>query len=217
MSGYNVDRIVSEMIYRTKSNIGIVNKYPRNDKYEITLLINSMFSFVVLPYEMYSKFFLKKTKRGNVINLWNKFSQKKKNTFNFSLKDDIDKIKKVVKECINGKRYFNSYPDVAKVVDEWGFLETLNFIRHIRNSISHSGENLFFVVTGEGASFNKEGLPIKSIQFRATLENAENSYTFCIEIFTDKELEQFINLICDFFINLESVLSSNISTSETMT
>ena len=60
------------------------------------------------------------------------------------------KIKDVIENCINTQRYYDNYVGdyyCPKDPNNFNFYQIFNFIKHIRNALSHSGNHCLFFLT----------------------------------------------------------------------
>lgn len=128
MGMYNLEIFVKEFGNRTIHNLNIIKdkkkadlaKNKRYDKveknnYEVTQLLNSLLGLLVIPFERYK-------------NSKDKDLMKMEDTTHYNrIRHFIDKLRK-------SNRLYNDYPPN---IDKYG--EVCNFIRHLKNSLSHSG------------------------------------------------------------------------------
>ena len=123
MSGYNVEHFLNDFADRTLHNLSVLEKdveaYKLN---EVTQLINSLLGLIIIPVEA-----CKSLRRID--------SELKK-----SSKEDYEKICKLLEKCKAEKRFFSDY-ETSSFEDNLGHMNVDNFIRHLRNALSHGGDN----------------------------------------------------------------------------
>ena len=191
MSGYNMEYFISDFAERTKTNLEIINmiaKSPFQDgkAYEVTQLINSFLGLVVLPNEKFKK--------------W----EKKKSP---EMKDVEQKIWDLLKTCEDDNRYFNSFKDKnAKKIME--------FIDHIRNSVSHSGKmGLHFYPVVEGGVGKITHIIFYDSDYgilknRSTEEAHKKAKEFCLKL-TVEEACKLAFYIADLYCLVEKSPGKN--------
>lgn len=167
MSGYDIDRFLSDFTARTKKNLEYICAVKKNNAdnedelYEVTQLINSILGLVVIPSETF-----KNDRICNDMLLMKMACQ------------EYNMIKDIIKICRSESRYFNNYENN---VDN----EVTLFINHIRNSVAHGGHwGLHFY------PLLNETEPITDIIFYDTDYNPNNTNRafseFCIKLSIDE-------------------------------
>ena len=127
MSGYNIEYFIKDFAERTKFNLEYINNHKDIDgPYEITQMINSLLGIIILPVEKYKDSYIRPLKKDQA-----KFDESK------------SAIKNIMDNCKNDNRYRSTY---------WGSDDPLEFLRRLRNAVSHSGNNglHFYPLTESG-------------------------------------------------------------------
>lgn len=182
MAGYNYAGFVSDFSIRTLENIKKIDKMKeeallagcsedilQEEHHEVTQLINSLLGMLVVPYEKY------------------KFNHDSINSTRENELKSISEYGKLVDFIVNlekrGKLY-NSYESDTFVVS--------CFLKHIRNSVCHSGNNgLFF------SPINKKK-KVEKILFYDHDGNEE----FCAEL-SIGQLRQLLQLVAQMYQKVE--------------
>jgi hypothetical protein len=175
MSSYNIEYFLYDFTDRTKKNLEYIEKhYKEDDLYEVTQVINSLLGLIVIPYEA--------SKDLN------------EQTIESIAPSDYSAINSLIELCIKEKRLYSDYKEKTSV---------RNFIKHIRNSVSHGGN--------EGIHFYpiSEGIQISNIIFYDTYVKKNNQselppkkYQFCVNIKID-ELRTLINNISNIYCSFD--------------
>jgi hypothetical protein len=156
MGGFDKNKFVSDLIKRTKINYNLIYslKDEKDDKgnqkvYEVTQLLNSLFSSIVFPFESFNKYvfidqkkerFLPKDKKEKLEYKRKKFKEYCESSEKF--REYKKEIQYLIETCIAEKRYYDNYDEKTYPLnesDELTFQQTFTFIKHIRNALSHSG------------------------------------------------------------------------------
>lgn len=174
MGAYNYENFINDFARRTKKNYEkILYRYEEEEanRYEVTQLINSLFGLLIVPNEKYKYRKNGQGVRENVL----------KNTPAY--KEIID----LIQDVKNDNRYYNSYDDRFEVSD---------FIRHMRNSLAHSGnKGLHFLPLEEREK-------ISSVIFYDNDEEFNGTSEFCVEL-TISEIIILADNIVDMYSNIE--------------
>ncbi len=119
MSGYIFQEFVKDFSGRTRQNMSVIDAIydkhsdnPDEKVYEVTQVINSLFSMIIVPYEKF------------------------KNQINESEYSDVNsykEIKKLIHELECNKFLRSTYTRDSEEVG------VFSFIRHLRNALAHSG------------------------------------------------------------------------------
>lgn len=165
MGLYNYEYFISDFAKRTMENYKLISENP-NSRYEVTQLINSLFGLLIVPNEKY-----KYRKNGQGL----KENMLKKTTEYNSILQTINTLK-------NTQKLYNNYNEAHEVSA---------FIKHLRNSLAHSGnEGIHFLPC-------EEGQEITSIIFYDTdkdmIQNGTNYHEFCVEL----QIEEIEKLAID--------------------
>ena len=197
MGGFLYSKFISDLIRRTDTNLGVINelhetKNSEYEVYEITQLVNSLFSSIVFPYEKYKSLLTQQEKV---------FLSQCSN--NLDIDDESNEIFMILKKNYDNKKYFNNYENqktIPSKYDESQFSFLVNTISHFRNALSHSGnKRLLFV-----SSYNPElqGEEITSIIFMDHYDKDDIKSDFCIEL-TIKDVKIIRNSITGIFQKIE--------------
>lgn len=174
MGTYNYEHFVRDFIYRTRINKNIIqHRYEENPKkkYEVTQLINSLFGLIIVPNEKY------KFKRNEEIT--------KEETLEIISEDEYNNILEFIEEIKDSGKYYNTYEDKYPVSD---------FIKHLRNSLAHSGEHgLHFVPLSEAQE-------ITGVIFYDT--DRYHNHEFCVEL-TISEIIDLSEIISDMYSKVD--------------
>ena len=179
MSGYDARNFSQEFAKRTMANnnyiLNKVNSEENNKLYEVTQLLNSLMGIAVLPYEMNKDALKKITSRA-------KQSKSYKDLQHF-----IDKL-------VKSHQLTSTYKSETE-----NRIYVNQFLRHIRNATSHSGNNAMSILPLLG------GIEIEYILFydrypSLNVDEVEDQdlqeFAMAISI---KELEEMIILISTFY------------------
>lgn len=140
---------IADLIKRTKSNLKEIKSSRKTEtKYDVTQAINSLLGTVIIPKEAYQ-------------------TEAKELRIQRACQDDILGIDAIVQKCIQEKRIFCTYGER---------LNAIEFLRHIRNSVAHGGD--------QGLTFYPVGAATKNIESIIFYdENINNdSEKFCVEL-----------------------------------
>ncbi len=185
MSGYNYRTFISDYGERTIDNQRIIDTLKEQDRkaglteeelnnkhHEVTQLINSLFGLLIVPYEKY------------------KFNPDNPNDVDSMGEEDLKRTKeyyKIAKMVISLEkkgRLFNGYKD--------RFLVS-SFIRHLRNSLAHSGN--------EGLQFMpiEKQKAIKTVLFH---DKDNSGQEFCVELSVG-DVRRLTTLLSNMYKKLE--------------
>lgn len=170
MSGYNIEYFIKDFAERTKFNLEYINNHKDIDgPYEITQMINSLLGIIILPVEKYKDSYIRPLKKDQA-----KFDESK------------SAIKNIMDNCKNDNRYRSTY---------WGSDDPLEFLRRLRNAVSHSGNNglHFYPLTESGEN-------VSSVIFYDI--NDKNDSEFCVHL-TIEELEVITQKASDLYVILD--------------
>ncbi len=163
MSGYNIEYYIKDFAQRTQFNLNYIKlSHAENGPYEVTQLVNSLFGLIVLPVEEY---------KGRPM----KPANGKKDEFESAK----NQIKEIMETCEKDHRYRCTYGDRDK---------PKGFIKHLRNAVSHSGnEGIHFIPLTEA------GENITGIIFydRMKDERTDKHLEFCVDLHIS-ELESIV-------------------------
>jgi hypothetical protein len=185
-----MEYFISDFAERTKTNLEIINEIAASSfrdrkAFEVTQLINSFLGLVVLPNEKFKN--------------W----EKKKSP---EMKSTEDKIWNLLKKCESDHRYFNTFSDKDS-------RKAQSFIKHIRNSVSHSGNmGLHFFPIIEGGDSNITHIIFYDSNYSYLMqrnwndqEKAHyNAKEFCLKL-TIKEAGDLAKYIADLYCLVEKV------------
>ena len=181
MGAYNYEYFIKDFIYRTRKNhMKIWQRYEEDEsqRYEVTQLINSLFGLLIVPNEKY------KYKR-NGQGVTESYLQKT---------EEYEEILEIINELKSKKRHFSSYKDDYEVSD---------FIRHMRNSLAHSGnQGIHFLPC-------QEGQEITSVIFYDNKTEHGVISEFCVEL-TIQEIRDLSQSISDMYSKIEETDEDNI-------
>lgn len=187
---HNVASKLENAKRKLEQNIGSI--YSSGDMegdklYEVTQLINSLMGIAVLPYEMHKEYF-------------QSVDEEKRTEVNLgkSLKDIQESIKKTtpyvnlakhIKFLYENKKWYSTYTsDLKKDGRLCEEKYVFSFLRHIRNSTCHSGDNAMSILP------LSEGRVIEKILFYDRSDTQEFAMSLSVE-----ELEELIDLIAAFY------------------
>ena len=174
MSSYNIEHLLKSFASRTMKNLEFIEKnYSDEGLYEITQLINSLLGLIVLPYE------------ANKNDCKNNDSLLKE-----AAPDAYYSIRDLIVKCNDEKRLYDSYNSTTEVG---------HFIMHIRNAISHSGD--------DGILFSPvlEQEQITDVYFYDRFYDRQQRVLkeFCVKISVG-ELRDLVRNIYDLFCRFEN-------------
>ncbi len=189
MSGYNIEYFLRDFADRTLKNLNYIEKRRRaTDVYEVTQLINSLLGLIVLPVEAYEAY--EKRVSGTSI-------KSRENTLKKTDSEAYYEVQKLLKDCESDDRYYSNYKN-DKYHDKFNVSK---FVKHLRNSISHSGDQgiHFYPLTDSNENL------INGIIFKDCVYEDERrkkiKNLFCIKL-TILELQKLIDYIvrlyCEF-------------------
>ena len=184
MSGYNLNRFIKEFTDRTKENQNIIDHFRDIDKakgtsksvldhkhHEVTQLINSLFGLLIVPYEKF-----KFTSYDSPNSMSETDLQKTSEYFD---------IANMILKLEDDNRLYNEYKDYYLVG---------SFIRHMRNSLAHAGDNgLQFIPIAPEKT-------IESVIFYD--KDKASGDRFCVEL-TVKEIRKLSSLMAKMYTKLE--------------
>ena len=187
---YKVDCFVADFAMRTQNNLQHINDgaYIENEKdikektfFEVTQLINSLLGLAVIPIEIY--------KKKNYIFRDEELERISKSAY--------DKIVHIINKCETNKNLYSDYKYDYKKTNEKKSLRVTRFLRHIRNSIAHGGnEGLHFF----SAEKNSE---ITNIFFYDNMKNKNDEIEeFCVNL-SIGEVRELVFAISELFSCIE--------------
>ena len=180
MGAYNYEHFICDFVYRTKKNhMKILQRYEEDEsqRYEVTQLINSLFGLLIVPNEKYKY----KRNRNGVTERY------------LQTTDEYEEILEIINELKSKNKYYNSYNDYHEVSD---------FIRHMRNSLAHSGnQGIHFLPC-------QEGHKITSVIFYDNDEEHGGRSEFCVEL-TIEEIRELSKSISDMYLRIEETAEDN--------
>lgn len=207
MSCYNKEYFLQDFIKRTKNNLDIIDyavkhknefMFPDLIGYEVTQRINSFFGFIILPFE-----FEASIDYDVYIEDYPKIN------------DSMKEIKEFLLKLKKEKRFYSNYCDFDSTkIEEYGFKEIKEFIRHLRNSLSHSGrQGITFLPIGKAELKKEEEVPITNIIFCDVLNGSkkDKKQVFCLKLRVvnsngdDSEIDKIRKLITQLFESLEDL------------
>lgn len=175
MGAYSYEVFIKEFTERTiKNYYKILERYEEDpsQRYEVTQLINSLFGLLIVPNEKY-----KYRKNGQGVK---EFYLKKAEGY----KD----ITAIICDLKEDGRLYSSYDDNHEVSD---------FIRHMRNSLAHSGnQGLHFLPCAEGQK-------ITSVIFYDSDKEYGGTNEFCAELMI-MEIFNLAKAIANMYSEIES-------------
>lgn len=169
MSGYNIEYFISDFIKRTDVNLQLIKQFKKdsNEKkenvYEVTALINSLFGLIIVPFERYKDVYNSRLEKSN--------------------SSEMEELREFISGLMISDRYYSNYKEKTKVRE---------FIRHIRNSLAHSGNSrlLFYPIAERGE--------IDSVIFYDTGEENGITKEFCVKLTID-EIKELARLISNLY------------------
>lgn len=181
MSGYNYENFIKEFTDRTMENYNIIKDGyigTQVESYEVTQLINSLFGLLIVPNEKYK---YRKNGKGA-----------KENTLKRT--ESYKEIEQFIERKKGEGCLYNDY-------DEQDQHKVSDFIRHMRNSLSHSGNGgLHFLPIQE----NKD---IEGVIFYDNDEEYGGKHQFCLEL-CNEEIFELAKLISEMYSTIESYKDS---------
>ena len=175
MGAYSYEVFIKEFAERTRKNYSkILHRYEEDEsqRYEVTQLINSLFGLLIVPNEKYK---YKKNGQG-------------KKEYYLKRTEAYTAIADMICDVREDKRFYSSYDDKYEVSD---------FIRHMRNSLAHSGnQGLHFLPC-------EEGKEITSVIFYDNNEEVGEIREFCVEL-TVSEISDLAVEIANMYSEIES-------------
>lgn len=198
MGLYNFEMFLNDFSYRTQKNLDTIYKLKNNeDVYEVTQLINSLFGSIILPYERYQEQYFK-----------NLNNERKILEDDLELKQCSRKIGKVLEKCHSEKRFYSTYKYCkfdknSFSTERFTFKDTLNFIKHIRNALSHGGNGCMLFDFKEDVP-GRESKEYSMLNKIILVDKRGDNEFFYLEVNIEDELKELRNIIVDIFIRLES-------------
>lgn len=218
MSGYKSNEFLKEFTSRTKANLDFINRVAvshaknisRDEKerildemldaraYEITQRINSFFGFIILPFEKYN---FKSKKKDGLLAVCSKDKY---------ILGCVEQIKNIILNCSLSGRYYCDYNNMTKPIEEYDFEHTINFIRHLRNSIAHGGnEGIMFCPLAYNTETERD-IGIQDIIFYDVNKHGKDGCNlpdekFCIQINVNNELDELWETIVNLFVKIEEI------------
>ena len=165
------------------------NNIPGNKLYEVTQLINSMMGIAVLPYEMHKEYF----------KLISEVKHPEDNRD--SIREDIrsgpeyDDLLNFIRELYRDKKWKTTYKRDLR--EKNGIREDVivfQFLRHLRNTVCHSGDDAISILPLD------DGQVIREVLFYDTLGENEEIEEFAMRL-TIEEVQKLIRLVADFYKN----------------
>ena len=166
---------------------------PGNKLYEVTQLINSMMGIAVLPYEMHKEYF------DSVIE-----DKKSDDNRGKSTRDIQDEVKYGIEynnlfvfimDLHRKKKWVTTYNcDLSR---DGGIKEDVivfRFLRHLRNTVCHSGDDALSILPLD------DGQVIEEVLFYDTLGQNENKEEFAMRL-PIEDVEKLVELVADFYKN----------------
>lgn len=164
MSTYDYERFVNDYIDRTKHNLEVIET-TKEKAYEITQYMNSLFGLLIVPYERY-----KGLEENDLIGV-----------------DGYKEIVGFIKMLKRQNSYYSNY-----FIDRKS--PVIQFIKHLRNALAHSGNNQIYFLDDEG---KLTGI----IFYDYFITEKGRTLEFCIEL-DFNSLKQLINKIDELYMNL---------------
>lgn len=175
MSAYSYEVFIQEFVRRTRENYKkILHRYEEDERcrYDVTQLINSLFGMLIVPNEKY------------------KYKKNRAGVSEYYLKNtpEYEEILDIIQDIKDDGRYYSSY--------ERDCHEVSDFIKHMRNALSHSGD--------QGLHFLpfQEGQEITGVIFYDTDKEYGGTSEFCVEL-TNAEILELSNSIADMYARIE--------------
>lgn len=154
--------------------------------YEVTQLINSLMGIAVLPYEMHKEYF----KPVDEDKCAGENKGKKLKEIQASIRDTepYKNLGKYIKELYENKKWYSKYETDLKngALNESEYV--FSFLKHLRNSTCHSGDNAMSILP------LSEGLVIEEILFYDHYKDQEFAMRLSI-----KEMEELVDLVASFY------------------
>ena len=181
MSGYRYDQFIDELCVRTLKNLEIIKSNKENGGYEVTQLINSLMSLIILPREMFNM----KINRIQNIN-----EQEFLNSINYL------KLKLRIKDYID-----NDLCIVSRSCSRGNGMDPNEFIRHIRNSLAHNGKGRLGFLPCNNDSEIESILFIDFDDPSDNINTKDPDFVFLVSI---EELSDLVTNIKDYYHDIYS-------------
>ena len=208
MSMYMPGQFIKDIIERTNKNTNIIDWSVQNNSvnvkcemgFEVTQRIGSFLGTLVFPLEKYKLL----TELNNINDKKDKEAKKlyQKCLREFECKDSllyecVMQILDIIKKSNENKRFYYAYTDIENSKND--FAKVMCFIKHLRNSISHCGNNgiMFFPISN-----CCEGKEITDIIFH---DKYNENQQFCMQINIKEELDELRRSISMLFICIEEI------------
>ncbi len=129
MSCYDYKLFVKTFIHRTNHNLQVINDIQSKENvFEFTQLINSLFGLLIVPFERYQyDYNNSKGMSENDLKLY---------------QPEYDEIVKIINDTENNNKLFNTYKYHKKYI-------VSDFLKHLRNSLAHSGNGRLYFLNDE--------------------------------------------------------------------
>lgn len=197
---YKVDCFVADFAMRTQNNLQhiddgacIETEKDIKDKtfFEVTQLINSLLGLAVIPIEIYKS---------------------KKDIFNDEeleriSKSAYDKIVHIINKCETNKNLYSDYQYDYKDQNEKKSLKVTSFLRHIRNSIAHGGnEGLHFFPVEKNSEITNIFFYDNYTHYKKNVDRKKNEIEeieeFCVNL-SIGDVRELVLAISDLFSCIE--------------
>jgi hypothetical protein len=180
MSEYNHEYFINSFVERTQKNYEqILNlKAKKQEVFEVTQLINSLFGLLILPFE---KFRYKSSKEDCAT----------EKNLKFNASSEYEEIEKLMKQLKEEQRLVSTYN--SREND----FPVSSFVKHLRNAIAHSGETgLQFLPYDESGE-------ITEVYFCDEDKSNNDREYFCVKM-TINEIRSLVNNISSMYRKYES-------------
>ena len=198
MGFYDVAHLSIEFMKRTRSNVSLIKDLRKGKEIDlkefnnVTHLLNSLFGIVILPVENLKKYVVHKNRH-----IFNGNSSEA-----LKLKEYSTKLYKFISKCKNDNRYYNDYlEEITNDLNFYDFHNTFKFIKHIRNSLAHSGNGCLLFESADQDLSDLSRHNIIFYDFKVKEKVIVNEFYLKINI--KKDLPVLINIISDIFTILD--------------
>ena len=183
---YDIENYYRDIIERTEKNLKFIDENKgKKEVYEVTQLVNSLRSFLVIPDSMYisenCEEKAKEQRENNIKEIYKVVREEK----------EYKQIKAIVFKCIEDNRYYCSYEDEMKIGEEYN---SFYLIHHMRDAISH--DNILYTVEDDEEEGGEN--TISHIYFYDILKKSNGNMEFCIKLNID-ELKELIECSTKLF------------------